>query len=687
MIEQSANSKPSPWHRGEREIHARMGTVAQMEAIGQRVIRDYMPDQHRQFYQQLPFMVVGALDAHGQPWASMLEGEPGFMQSPAPQRLDIHALPGRGDPLQEAIKLGAPVGMLGIELHTRRRNRVNGNVRAVAAGFSIELGQSFGNCPQYIQKRHFSFARQPGQAYVGLVEELNELDAAARASIARADTFFVASCFPGDDEHPQKMVDVSHRGGKPGFVQIEGNTLKIPDFAGNLHFNTFGNLLLNPQAGLLFVDFETGDMLQLAGQAEVFFEAPEIAAFQGAERYWTFTVHKVVRRANALALRWRFEEFSPNSLMTGSWEQAAAKLQAQALRDAWRPFRVARIEQESSNVRSFYLEPGDGMALADFKAGQHLPIKLSLPGVERPVLRTYTLSNAPSDGFYRLSIKREGQVSRHMHDVVQVGDSLLARAPQGEFTLDALERRPAVLLAGGIGVTPMLAMLRHIVFEGLRKRRVRKTYFLYATRHNGERGFERELQELARQAGDALRIIRVVSQPEPGTEQGRDFEVQGRIDMSLLKATLGFDDYDFYLCGPQVFMQGLYDGLRGLHIADERIHAESFGPASLQRRQAGGSSTARALPPVAGKPVPVLFAESGKEARWNPDSGSLLDLAEQRGLTPEFSCRGGSCGTCRTKVLEGQVTYLNPPACKTEADEALICCALPAAGDRLVLKL
>jgi ferredoxin len=228
-------------------------------------------------------------------------------------------------------------------------------------------------------------------------------------------------------------------------------------------------------------------------------------------------------------------------------------------------------------------------------------------------------------------------------------------------------------------------MLRHIVYEGLRTRRVRPTIFFYAARSKAERAFDAELEALVAKAGGAVQLIRVLGSAE-GAAPEVDYDVIGRIDTRLLKQTLGLDDYDFYMCGPPQFMQELYDGLRDLNLADERIHAEAFGPASLKRRfQVENVS----LKKPAEAPVSVIFARSGKEARWEPKTGPLLDLAEARGLSPEYSCRGGSCGTCRTRVLKGAVAYETPPAFVTEADEALICCAIPAKGDdeRLVLDL
>lgn len=219
----------SPWHVGEKELQARIGVSERMDVLGRRVIRDHMPDQHRSFYQQLPFMVYGAVDAEGLPWASVLEGEPGFAHSPEPGLLQFSSLPAVDDPAQ--LGAGAAIGLLGIELHTRRRNRINGHIGAMtASGFSVTVDQSYGNCPQYIQLRQFRSvpledpATRPAQHF-------NELDEAAKAMIAEADTFFVASYVDVDGV---RSVDVSHRGGQSGFVQVEGNRLTVPDFAGNL---------------------------------------------------------------------------------------------------------------------------------------------------------------------------------------------------------------------------------------------------------------------------------------------------------------------------------------------------------------------------------------------------------------------------------------------------------------------
>ena len=328
----------SPYHRGERELHARLQRSERQEWIGRRMCRSWMPDPHREFFRQLPFLVVGSVDGAGRPWASMLFGRPGFAASPAPSRLEIHARPLPGDPLRAHLTEGAPVGLLGIEPATRRRNRINGLVSRLApsragdvpgafapdGGFALEVAQCFGNCPRYIQTRATDWLREPGGAIDIAAEPLLSLDAAAARLIAGADTLFVASHNPDDDPRDTGGVDASHRGGRPGFVKVEGDVLTVPDYSGNFAFNTLGNLVVNPRAGLLFVDFDSGDLLMLTGRAEVLWDkADAVAAFRGAERAWRFTLDHGLRLRGASPLRWRFGAYSPDSLATGDWGDAA----------------------------------------------------------------------------------------------------------------------------------------------------------------------------------------------------------------------------------------------------------------------------------------------------------------------------------------------------------------------------
>ncbi|MEO8023802.1 pyridoxamine 5'-phosphate oxidase family protein [Polaromonas sp.] len=317
---------PPAFHEGERAVQARLGVQERLAQIGPQVIRDFMPDQHRAFFEQLPFLIAGTVDADGQPWASVLAQPPGFIRSPDAQHLVVRAQPLEGDPLKRTLADGAPIGLLGIEPQTRRRNRMNGVLREVsAAGFTVELSQSFGNCPKYIQAREAVYVESPPTARPA-VHAATHLDAAARRMVAAADTLFIATAYAGDDAQAGRAggVDVSHRGGKPGFVRVDKDgTLTMPDFLGNFFFNTLGNIALNPRAGLLFIDFASGDLLYLAVHAEIIWEGAELEAFSGAQRLLRFRVLSMKRVEASLPLRWGLAVLSPVLQATGQWGQSA----------------------------------------------------------------------------------------------------------------------------------------------------------------------------------------------------------------------------------------------------------------------------------------------------------------------------------------------------------------------------
>lgn len=320
------SSKLPVWHEGETALQERLGVAARMQDVGARVIRDFMPQQHRDFYAQVPFIVAGSVDGAGDAWATLLAGGAGFITSPTATRLDIQVPLDPQDPASAGMGTGNAIGLLGIELHTRRRNRVNGVLHAAPPGLlRFAVAQSFGNCPQYIQLRDLSMARDPAEPVTVDAQENDHLDDRARAMIRAADTFFVASYA---DPQGHRQVDVSHRGGKAGFVRVaDDGTLTIPDFAGNLFFSTLGNILLNGKAGLVFVDFTKGDMLHMTGDAALILDGPEVASFQGAERLWTFRARRVLHRPAALPLRWSFRDqgWSPQSLRTGDWRPPAGR--------------------------------------------------------------------------------------------------------------------------------------------------------------------------------------------------------------------------------------------------------------------------------------------------------------------------------------------------------------------------
>jgi uncharacterized protein len=260
-----------PFHDGELDAQS----WALVPHSSGAFIRPEMPQQHREFFPRLPFLLVGSMDPDLQATASLLAGPPGFVGSSSPDRLEVAAVPPAHDPLSQNLRAGVRLGILGIEPHTRRRNRVGGRLAdEVGNGFVVLVEQSFGNCPKYITPRRVSYspsgkAEENPPASESLFH--NELTDVERRSVESADTFFLASAHPQalTSEDGAEGVDVSHRGGPPGFIRfIAHDSLVIPDFPGNNLFNSIGNIFRNPKVGLLFWDFENQDILQVHAWAE-----------------------------------------------------------------------------------------------------------------------------------------------------------------------------------------------------------------------------------------------------------------------------------------------------------------------------------------------------------------------------------------------------------------------------------
>jgi predicted pyridoxine 5'-phosphate oxidase superfamily flavin-nucleotide-binding protein len=282
----------APYHEGELEVQRRAGVTLNAERIG-RGIHSTIPPLARQFALERPFVVVGAGDADARVWASLLRGAPGFLTVPADNRLHIAARLDDDDPLAEALAGEVDVGLLLIDPPTRRRMRVNGRARTDgASGLKVTTREVYANCPKYIRPREVALPATTSSVRLG-----SSLDAGQMRRLTDADTLFLAS------RHPVAGADVSHRGGARGFVHVTApDRLVIPDYSGNMMFNTLGNLTADPHAGLLLVDFEHGGTLQLSGRARIVWDRSAVAAYEGAERLVELTVEAVVEREGTAAV-------------------------------------------------------------------------------------------------------------------------------------------------------------------------------------------------------------------------------------------------------------------------------------------------------------------------------------------------------------------------------------------------
>jgi ferredoxin-NADP reductase len=354
----------------------------------------------------------------------------------------------------------------------------------------------------------------------------------------------------------------------------------------------------------------------------------------------------------------------------------------------WRDFRVVRREFEDAaqSQCSFHLQPVDGVPLTPFQPGQYLTFSLKppervagAPGSERTITRCYSLSDRPDTAAYRITIKRAlapadrpelppGLSSSYFHDRVHEGDVLQVKAPSGHFFIDPDASVPAVFIAGGIGITPMMSMLRWCTEE----QPGRLVHLYYGVRSSGDHAFKRVLEDLAA-AHPAFKLNVVYGSPGADDVLDRDYQHLGYIDLALLRRTLPHGRHQFYVCGPPPMMQSLVPALREWGVQADDIHFEAFGPASV--RPTGPVSNEPAVATSAS--VDVRFSRSGRTLAWDGQDANLLDFAERHGLAVDSGCRTGSCGTCQTRLLSGVVTYVDKPDYDIPKGHCLLCVGKP----------
>jgi ferredoxin-NADP reductase/predicted pyridoxine 5'-phosphate oxidase superfamily flavin-nucleotide-binding protein len=633
-------STNNPFHEGEVRAQKLRGVHDHVMSYGPKVIRPFMPDQHREFFSSQPFLVAAIRDESGRMWSTLLlpddvdprhhrssEGGGGWVAtSPDPTTLRFTARVARGDALEGrwgSLTKNAPlldqqpdVGLLGIELGTKRRNRVNGRITSIVDALPDEeasltssaatananskkhaltftVDQSFGNCPQYSTPRPWRWQWLPKVALMPNKPPIrgHELTPDQARQIQLADTIFIATGYRGEgvDDNDSFGNDASHRGGQPGFLRVHNwTTLLLPDYSGNNFYNSIGNLFLDPRMGISVPGFETGSLLQMSGTAQVVTGAEAGILYPGIETLIVFTVQNV----NEL----------PEGSLPIRWSSESAEK---------RRVRITSIVRESRDVKSFELEPtqtAHEAPLWKYRAGQYVPVHLNLGREDGPIVRTYSLSRAahcavPASSSesrsppvrYRISVKRhgKGKASRFLHDVLQLGDIVSVEVPTGDFTLKLDEidhdESPIVLISVGVGVTPVLAMLEELVRSANEagagtRLHPRHVIWIHGARNREQHSFRKEVQELLLQsrtlASSRLEVSTFVaySQPQVGDVLGEDYDVAGRVDLPLLRHALGegLESGRFYICGPPDFVSAIEEGLQSEGVAPSRIQFESF---------------------------------------------------------------------------------------------------------------
>ena len=389
----------------------------------------------------------------------------------------------------------------------------------------------------------------------------------------------------------------------------------------------------------------------------------------------------------AVAARYRFEaKRSRLELDALQKKIEILNLQAQAAPEsAWngyRKFTVSRKVKECEDTYSFYLTPHNGRPLPPFKPGQYLTFELHLPNTSKPLVRCYSLSDgALTDKHYRVTIKRAlpptdepgippGIVSSYFSDHVKEGDILNVKAPGGRFHLDVETDRPVVLISGGIGITPMLAIARHLTHI----KDPREIHFFFGCRNSNDHMFRDEVIELQR-TNPNMRLHICYSRPLDNDVRGIAYHHHGRITNDLIKEMLPSSNYEYYLCGPGPFMDTLVNGLYEWGVPKKDVKFEAFGPATV--KSAPQESKARSE--TSNQPaIPIEFSRSGKTLLWDSGMENLLEFAEKNGITTiEGGCRAGSCGSCLVAIKAGDVEYVLEPSAAPEEGTCLCCICRP----------
>ena len=344
-----------------------------------------------------------------------------------------------------------------------------------------------------------------------------------------------------------------------------------------------------------------------------------------------------------------------------------------------RKFRIRDKVQEGGDICSFYLVPHDGKALPSFLPGQYLTFNLRLPDRDKPLVRCYSLSDSPfQSDYYRVSIKRlgpppkepdapPGLSSNFFHNELQAGDIVDVKAPSGKFFLDLSKHRPVILIGGGVGLTPMVSMLKALCDSGSK----REVWFFYGVR-NGDECVMREQLEALEAEHENVQLRLCYSNPKDGEVEGRDFHHAARVSVDLFREVLPSNNFEYYMCGPPPMMSSLTEDLREWGVPDGDVNLEAFGPASVKKKAPPADAVAAApLGQV------VTFAKSNKKVVWDGSHESILELAEANGVVLDSGCRAGSCGTCITAVKTGEVTYVDEPGSLPESGSCLACVSVP----------
>jgi len=628
-------NQASLFHPGELAVQTRANEadIAQRNAavVSKHIIKGALPFIAQQF-----MAVISSSDENNRIWTSVLLGKPGFITAPDDRHVLINPqqiIEQAEDPLWRNIAQNSRVGLLIIELSSRRRLRVNGNICLLANGqYQVTVAQAYPNCPKYIQRRQVALSAEALSYNTPTPCTGQVLTAGQLELIARSDSFFVGSGVP------EQHYDVSYRGGAPGFVTaVSAQQLLIPDYKGNSMFNTLGNFELNPHAGLVFIDFESNILLQLTGTAKVLWDQKdEHNTSGGSKRFWRFTIASWRETQLPPGLHWTFFDYSPHNPKPQGSENLALV--------------VADIEQISQRVKLFRLSAEAGAILPAFEPGAHLPVEVEL-GQSKKALRHYSIISSSHDNrFYEIAVQQEKHGaggSNYLHEKLRIGQILNVRAPVNEFSLLSAGKHH-ILIAGGIGITPVLSMLRQLADS-------QASFELhYSAKTENDLVFKKEIFALA---GDRAHFYCT-------RETGGN-----RLDLHALFAGSNKASH-VYICGPVGMIEAVKNSAGANGWQASHIHYESFGGA-IQETDTE---------------VEVKLQKTGQVIVIDPKE-TLLDGLLAADVQVPFECRRGECGMCVTEYVAGTPDHRDVYLTKEEKNHSLCLCVSRAKTKFLTLDL
>lgn len=591
------------FHPGELAVQRRAGTrgVADELSAG---FSDVLPANGRinPLFSGLRFINVASISGNLQTndhfiWVSPFFGK-NFIFYPSPEHLHIglEGIPNHDVFFENMANAQQnPVGLLALDLPARRRWRTNGTINFLpphhtSPHVDVTIRESFPNCPKYIQTRDVmsSTTDLPPLSSNPAIEKDHNLNDHDKALIHASDTFFVGTYYKGAG------VDCNHRGGLPGFVRVlSDNELYWPDYRGNGLFQSFGNLHMNDRAGLAFIDFPSGHVLQLSGSARVEWDVdPSLKIESAATRVVRFKVEAVRRSLGPVTnYRWGKVAFSPYNPIVGSDPESVPGEGGEFPVN----LTMVKIVQESPVVKTFrFLAP----KRVQFLPGQYATFDFGkMPHLgtgEEPIVRTWTLSEVSNstkgDVTLEVSVKRKkgGLMSNWLHDHATPGLTARLLGIDGDMTPfrgDTLPER-FLLVSGGIGITPNVAILRGI---GARLdasvNYMPNVVFLHQERFKEDIPFRNEIRRRAARSNGSTNLITFISGSNAGEDadlsNGDEAEfdkfIPGRIGKDdIRKYVPDVDSREVYLCGPISFMKDMSTYLISLGVPGDRIITEEF---------------------------------------------------------------------------------------------------------------